>query len=228
MAIVSAETIDAKVVVFPFTGLTAIQRQQSGIARAQVSLQFPQTTLSGTSAGEIKSLRFSGGLPRNFAYVYAGGSIKIGRVADTDVLNQNRGVFFEDEILCGITGTTFSDSWKMLNGGVVRVDSESVIAGTGSFLRLSTDASSAGSHIATPGTLNGVQDLYQKIYKDESPPRIIYRAENNDITVTADVSDMVEDPFPASQYIALGEMHFLQYDMDQAYNYLIHSPIPVR
>ena len=107
MAIISLETINADVSIFPFTGLTAIQRQQSGIARAQVSLVFPQTTLSATSSTEIKALRFDGQLPRNFAYVYAGGSIKLGRVDTTNVLDQSRGVFFENEIQCGITGDQF-------------------------------------------------------------------------------------------------------------------------
>ena len=228
MAAATLETIDADVVVFPFTGLTAIQRQQSGIARAQVSLVFPQTTLASTSSGNIKSLRFSGDLPRNFAYVYAGGSIKIGRTAAADVLDQRRGVFFENEILCAITGTTFSDSWKMLNTGVTKAEPDTVQTEAAAFRREATETSAFGSHMATAGTYNGGQDLYQKIWKDEVYPRIIYRGENGDILVTADVSNMVEDPFPSGQYVALGEMHFLQYDMDQAYNYLIHSPIPVR
>ena len=110
MATISLETIDADVVLFPFTGLTAVQRQQSGIARAQVSLVCPQTTLSSTSSTQVKAVRFSGSLPRNFAYVYAGGSIKIGRVDTPDALDQSRGVYFENEIQCGITGKTFQDS----------------------------------------------------------------------------------------------------------------------
>ncbi len=228
MATAALQTINAEVLVFPFTGLTAIQRQQSGIARAQVTLKFPQTTLSATSSGEIKSLRFDGNLPRNFAYVYAGGSIKIGRLADANVLNQSRGVFFDDEVLCGITGTTFQDSWKMLNTGVIRTDGVSMLNEAGNFRRFAEDASAATNHVATAGTYNGGQNLYQKVYKDDVPPRIIFRAENGDIDVTADVSNMVEDPLSGSTYIALGEMHFLQYDIDQAYNYLIHSPIPVR
>ena len=229
MATVSLETIDANVTVFPFTGLTAIQRQQSGIARAQVSLVFPQTTLSSTSAGEIKAVRFDGELPRNFAYVYAGGSIKIGRLDDTDVLDQARGAFFENEIQCAITGTDFSDSWKMINEGVQKNENDIQLTDTGVYRHLSVQQASASTlHFASPGVLNGAQGLYQKIYKDVNYPRIIYRAENGDIPVTADAINTVEDPFPASQYIALGEMHFLQYDIDQAYNYLIHSPIPVR
>lgn len=227
MATVSSEQIVAEQSIFPFTGLTAIQRQQSGIARAQVSLVWPQTTLSATSSGEIKAVRLEGGLPRNFAYVYAGGSIKIGRTATTDVLDQNRGVFFENEIQCAITGTSFSDSWKMLNEGAVKVENNANKI-TGAFEALATSSATATKHFTSPGILNGFQGLYQKIYKDATYPRIIYRGENSDVTVTADVIDMIDDPFPSAQYVVLGEMHFLQYDIDQAYNYLIHSPIPVR
>ena len=108
MATANVEQIEAEQLVFPFTGLTAIQRQQSGIARAQVTLKFPQTTLAATSSGEIKGLRFHGGLPRNFAYVFQGGSIKIGRADAADVLSQARGVYFENEMQVQINGTTFS------------------------------------------------------------------------------------------------------------------------
>ena len=68
MAGVELETITANVEVSPYTGLTAIQRQQSGIARAQVSLVWPQTTLSATSSGNVKGISLQGSLPRNFAY----------------------------------------------------------------------------------------------------------------------------------------------------------------
>ena len=228
MATISLETINADVSIFPFTGLTAIQRQQSGIARAQVSLVFPQTTLSATSSTEIKALRFDGQLPRNFAYVYAGGSIKLGRVDTTNVLDQSRGVFFENEIQCGITGDQFQDSWKMLNAGSTKIETDVLLESSGNFRIPSNIAGSGTTHYASPGVLNGAQGLYQKIYKDSEYPRIIYRAGNGDIQVTADAINTVEDPFPGSEYVALGEMHFLQYDIDQAYNYLIHSPIPVR
>ena len=160
MATVSVETITANVTLFPFTGLTAIQRQQSGIARAQVSLVFPQTTLSATSSTEIKALRFSGSLPRNFAYVYAGGSIKIGRVDATDVTDQARGVFFENEIQCGIGGTSFQDSWKMLNEGVTKVETD-VKLQTGGAFRVPSEVGLASTiNYATPGVLNGLSLIH--------------------------------------------------------------------
>jgi len=228
MATANVEQIEAEQLVFPFTGLTAIQRQQSGIARAQVTLKFPQTTLAATSAGEIKGLRLHGGLPRNFAYVFVGGSVKIGRTDTTDVLNQSRGVFFENEIQLQITGTTFSDSIKLHNEGVQKVENDIVLDTSANYRTLTSAAGSSTLHYATPGVLNPWQGLYQKIYTPRYFPKIIYRAENSDALVEAIGVNTVEDPFPASQYLALGELHFLQYDMDQAYNYLIHSPVPVR
>ena len=227
MATANVETIDAEQIVFPFTGLTAIQRQQSGIARAQVTLKFPQTTLAATSSGEIKGLRLAGDLPRNFAYVFAGGTAKIGRVDAADVTDQAQGVYFENQMFCQIVGTTFSDSFKFVNGGSVRVENETQRAG-GAYQALTVSGTSSTVHRGTPGILNPYQGLYQKIYTPDYVPRIIYRGEDGDVTVELIGVNMIEDPFPGSQYIALGELHFLQYDMDQAYNYLIHSPIPVR
>lgn len=227
MATVDFQTIDAEVIVFPFTGITAVARQQSGIARAQVTLKFPQTTLAGGAAGTLTCLRMEGRLPRNFAYAYVGGSLKIGRVAAAAIEDQARGVFFENEALCGITGTTFADSWKMLNEGVYKQELD-VNLSAGNFVSVNTATRSSTATHATPGTYNGGQDLYQKVYKDANYPRILYRGENGDILVTADIANMVESPIPAAQYLALGELHFLQYDIDQAYNYLIHSPVPVR
>ena len=227
MATANVEQIEADQLVFPFTGLTAIQRQQSGIARAQVTLKFPQTTLAATSSGEIKGLRLHGGLPRNFAYVFQGGSIKIGRVDATDVLDQARGVYFENEAQLQIVGTTFSDSLKMINAGNTKLEND-INNGSVGYRRLADASVTSTSHSATPGVLNPYQGLYQKIYTPIYVPPIIYRGEDSDVDVDVIAVNTVEDPFPASQYLALGELHFLQYDMDQAYNFLIHSPIPVR
>ena len=228
MATANVEQIEAEQLVFPFTGLTAIQRQQSGIARAQVTLKFPQTTLASTASGEIKGLRLHGGLPRNFAYVFQSGSVKIGRVDAANVLDQANGVFFENEMQLQITGTTFQDSFKLFNEGATKVENDLIQQSGAAFRKLSDATSSSASHQATPGVLNPWQGLYQKIYTPNYVPRIIYRGENDDVLVEVIAVNTVEDPFPASEYLALGELHFLQYDMDQAYNYLIHSPIPVR
>ena len=228
MATANVEQIEAEQLVFPFTGLTAIQRQQSGIARAQVTLKFPQTTLAATSAGEIKGLRLHGGLPRNFAYVFQSGSIKIGRVAAADVIDQSKGVYFENEVQCQIQGTTFNDSFKMLNIGVSKGEPQLNLDQLGAYRRPNNLSAGSTSNFATPGVLNPYQDLYQKIYTPEYAPRIIYRGENSDVSVDLIAVNTVEDPFPANEYLALGELHFLQYDIDQAYNYLIHSPVPVR
>tara|TARA_Y100000004_G_scaffold82746_1_gene92768 strand:+ start:372 stop:1058 length:687 start_codon:yes stop_codon:yes gene_type:complete len=228
MATANVEQIEAEELVFPFTGLTAIQRQQSGIARAQVTLKFPQTTLAATSSGEIKGLRFHGRLPRNFAYVFQSGSMKIGRLDDTDVLDQSRGVYFENEMQLQINGTTFSDSCKLINHGTVKQENDTQSNGAGAYVKAQEQSSSALTHRATPGVLNPWQAQYQKIYTPIYVPKIIYRAEDEGVLVEVIAVNTAENPFPASEYLALGELHFLQYDMDQAYNYLIHSPVPVR
>jgi len=228
MATANVEQIEAEQLVFPFTGLTAIQRQQSGIARAQVTLKFPQTTLAATSAGEVKGLRLHGGLPRNFAYVFAGGSVKVGRVALADVTDQARGVYFENEFQMQIVGETFADSIKLLNAGVVKEEFTLNKNDAGTYNRGQVNAVASTTNLASAGCLNPWQDLYQKIYTPHYWPKIIYRGEDGDVSVEAIGVNTVEDPFPAAQYLALGELHFLQYDIDQAYNYLIHSPVPVR
>ena len=174
MASTSLQTQTADTAVFPFTGLTAIERSQSGIARAQVSLVWEQFVVSSTSVGDIRAVRFFGQLPRNFAYVYMGGSIKIGSIAATDVLDQANGCYFENEIQCAITGTDFQDSWKMLNEGVVKVENDIQRSGgaVGTFRILADQTlSSTAFHFATPGVLNGAQNNYQKIYKDINYPR---------------------------------------------------------
>lgn len=228
MATVSVEQIEADQLVFPFTGLTAIQRQQSGIARAQVTLKFPQTTLSGTLATVIKGLRLHGGLPRNFAYVFMGGSIKIGRVDAADVLDQSQGVYFENEMQCTIAGTQFEDTFKFLNYGVTKMELDGSRTNAPGFVTPANSAIPSTQHQATPGVLNPYNGLYQKIYTPDYVPRVIYRGENDEVSVQVIGVNTVNDPFPAAEYVALGEIHFLQYDMDQAYNYLIHSPVPVR
>lgn len=232
MATASVETLNARVEVSPYTGLTAIQRQQSGIARAQVSLVWDQTILSATSSGSIKGVSFQGSLPRNFAYVYYGGSIELGRVANSDVLNQLLGgCLFENLINATIQGNGQQDSWTLEVAGVTKQETDINVrldASTVNILAPATDGSSVDAQYATAGSYDPYSDVYKKIYNDVDPPKIIYRGTDDDIDVFANVACMVLDPFPASEFLALGRMHFLQYDIDQAYNYLIHSPIPVR
>ena len=228
MATANVEQIEAEQLVFPFTGLTAIQRQQSGIARAQVTLKFPQTTLAATSTGEIKGIRLHGGLPRNFAYVFQSGSIKLARVDLADVTDQGRGVFFENELFVQINGTTFSDVFKMVNSGSIKVENDVNLNEAGAYTGLATSSATSTKHRASPGVLNPYQGVYEKIYNPNYDPKIIYRGENSDVSVEVIGVNMVQDPFPADQYLVAGELHFFQYDMDQAYNYLIHSPVPVR
>ena len=232
MAGVSLETLDARVEVSPYTGLTAIQRQQSGIARAQVSLIWDQTTLSATSSGDIKGLSFQGSLPRNFAYVYYGGSIELARTAASDVLNQfTGGCHFENLINATVQTPTQQDSWTLEVAGVQKTEPDNVVrfdAGTLNSRNPTTEVSTADAHFATPGIYDPYSDIYKKIYNDVDPPKIIYRGTEDDVNIFANVACMVLDPFPAGEFIALGRMHFLQYDIDQAYNYLIHSPIPVK
>jgi len=232
MAGIELETLTADVVVSPYTGLTAIQRQQSGIARAQVTLRWDQTTLSSTTSGNVKGVRFTGELPRNFAYVYYGGSLEFGRTAQTDVLNQiSGGCHFENIINCNINSSDQTDSWTMEVAGTTEVELVNLLkfdAGSITSQSQSTAVSTADNHFATPGHYDPYSDIYKKIYNDVDPPKIIYRATEDDITINANVACMVLDPFPSGEFLALGRMHFLQYDIDQAYNYLIHSPIPVR
>lgn len=228
MATANVEQIEAEQLVFPFTGLTAIQRQQSGIARAQVTLKWTQTTLAATSAGEIKGLRLHGDLPRNFAYVFSGGSAAIGRVDAADVLDQSRGVYFENEMQVQINGTTFSDVFKLRNTGSMSIEYDMNRDEAGAYASPALSTIASTRHRATAGVLNPWQGIYEKIYVPEYHPRIIYRGETDDVSCEVIAVNAVEDPFPSGQYLAKAEMHFLQYDMDQAYNYLIHSPIPVR
>lgn len=233
MSTISNQTLTARVDVRPYTGLTAIQRQQSGIARAQISLVWDQTTLTSTSSGELKGLVLEGELPRNFAYVYYGGSIEIGRLAGAAVENVSTGCFFENTINATINNFDASqqDSWTLEVAGVQKVEldvSLKNVAGTLTFVAPAEQAASSVTNHATPGIYDPYSDLYKKIYNDVDPPKVIYRAEDGEVTVRARVANMTQDPFPSASYIALGRMHFLQYDIDQAYNYLIHSPIPVR
>lgn len=228
---VDIQTIDAEVRVFPYTGLTAIQRQQSGIARAQVSLVWNQTTISSTSSGTLRALRLRGYLPRNFAYIVQDGSLKLGRTADAVVKDQGRGVYFENEWQCAISGTQNQDSFKMINEGSTKLELDLNRSSSPAFVQPSSTSASATLHHSTPGVFNAAQDLYQKIYKGNNYPKVIFRAEEEDILVTADNVCLTVDPYPqsaADSSVVVGELHFLQYDMDQAYNYLIHSPIPVR
>lgn len=232
MAGVELQNLTADVRVSPYTGLTAIQRSQSGIARAQVDLVWDQTTLSATSSGNIKGLRFTGNLPRNFAYVYYGGSIELGRVAVADVLNQvDGGCQFENLINISIHGNAQGDSWTMEVANITQVELVNLLkldAGSLTSQSQAVSVSTADNHFATPGSYDPYSDFYKKIYNDVDPPKVIYRADDEDMTIDATVACMVLDPFPAGQFVGQGSMHFLQYDIDQAYNYAIHSPIPVR
>ena len=137
-------------------------------------------------------------------------------------------MYFENEMQVQINGTTFSDSIKLVNHGSVKIENDVNRSSVTTYSYLAATSGGTTTHTATPGQLNPWQGQYQKIFTPHYIPKIIYRGENDDVSVEAIGVNYVEDPFPGSEYLALGELHFLQYDIDQAYNYLIHSPIPVR
>ena len=198
-----------------FTGLSATERSQSGIARAEVVYYATNDDWPASGAGNNKLYKAGPiDLPKDFGYVITDCYVAVERVTGGKVECEMVGDF-----LIAPGGTL---------GPQIRALIEATPSKQGSSPSTAVGSIPADEYNSNIPSLTGDRGsiVYQMLNK---PTGIIYPFASTSYTST---------PNPASQWTFTigdqkqnGDQHrvttyvrFLQYDIDQSYNYVIQSP----
>lgn len=190
-----------------FTGLSALERSQSGIARAEIVYYGVNDNWAGPGSGNDRI--YSTGvldLPKDFGYVLTDAFVKVDSDSSNDVFMEAEGVL--DIFVGGSLG-------PQINLSMPSYPSRQTSANP------STQSSGSGYNT----TILGAQGVMMFQLRDK-PSSLIYPFGSQAYTTT---------PNPASQWrLQFGEavqngpsydvtsyVRFLQYDIDQSYNYVV-------
>ncbi len=199
----------------PFTGLSATERAQSGIARAEVVYYNVNDTWSAAGTGNNRAYQTGlTDLPKDFGYVLTDCYLKVKRDASASLNLEAAGVM---EIYPG--GVLGPQINLQLVNHPARQDT------TGSTAIGSVPAN-AYNTIFPSHTGNDVTMLFELSSK---PAALLYPFGSSSYTTT---------PNPATSFnLSISEgtsndaavdvslyLRFLQYDIDQSYNYVVQSP----
>ena len=198
-----------------FSGLSAIERSQSGIARAEVVYYATNDDWPASGAGNNKLYKAGPiDLPKDFGYVITDCFVAVERTSGASVNTEMVGDFL------------------IAPGGTLGPQIRAQIEATPS-KQVATPSTTLGNVRADEYNTNIPSltgDRGSIVYKMvDKPTAIIYPFGSNSYTST---------PNPASQWtFTIGEqelggdahrvttyVRFLQYDIDQSYNYVIQSP----
>jgi hypothetical protein len=198
-----------------FTGLSALERSQSGIARAEIVYYNVNDTWPGTGAGDNRVYQTGDiSLPKDFGYVITDAFMQISR-------DGSDGLYPE-----GVAALRISPGGVLgpqINTQLTTNPSRQDSAGTTAIGSIQANRYNAN----TPFSSSDSEMTY--ILRDK-PTALIYPFGSSSYTST---------PNPASIFnLQVGEnvlnnpgnysvsiyLRFLQYDIDQSYNYVIQSP----
>ena len=196
----------------PFTGLSAIERSQSGVARAEL-IYYGDTDWDGPGAGNNRLWQVpQTTLPEDFGYVLTDAFISITTDSDAAVFAEAVGQvrLFPGGVLGPEIDLTLVShpSRQDVNGGTA----------IGSIpARLYN-----GQYPSVRGLKSVIQYELSKDFKG-----IIYPFNGNTYSdepkSTFDVA-LAEEYADGPNYTVRSYIRFLQYDIDQSYNYVIQSP----
>jgi hypothetical protein len=231
MATNSLQTIVSDIRLFPYSGLTQTVREQSGIARATVTASVNNAEVTSTTGAVIRSVVVTASLPQNYAYVVTDAYIQISTDAAADVLVRIPALGFESNWRGLITGSDASSRFNLVCDNIVKVENDMQSYNNGSSTGTHIYQWSSGApnqwHTAFTGDYNGEENTYERVYTPTSLPKSVFRGSGGPVTLKFNIANMVDQPFDGGVFVN-ARFNFVQYDIDQAYNYLIHTPSLIR
>ena len=198
----------------PFTGLSAVERSQSGIARAEVVYYNVNDSWNQPGAGNRRIYQTGDiNLPKDFGYVITDAFMQITRNNSDDIFT---------EAVAALRISPGGSLGPQINTTLVSNGSRQDVNGTTAI----GDIQAYRYNVNYPFSSDDAEITY--ILKDK-PTSLIYPFSSETYTST---------PNPASTFnLQVGEqlanggdykvnlyIRFLQYDIDQSYNYVIQSP----
>ena len=198
-----------------FTGLSAVQRSQSGIARAEVVYYNVNDSFPAAGAGNLREyVTAQQSLPKDFGYVLTDAFVKIEAVGGANI------------------GTEMIGNFRIFPGGVLGPQINTVLAAKPSAQSFTT-TTPIGDTPANAYNTNypsfGAKGSITYVLENK-PTSIIYPFQSNQYTTTPNPASLWEfqigeqaegltQAYQVSSYV-----RFVQYDIDQSYNYVIQSP----
>tara|TARA_R110000822_G_C15172004_1_gene479411 strand:- start:136 stop:828 length:693 start_codon:yes stop_codon:yes gene_type:complete len=230
MATSSLQTIVSDIRVFPYSGLTTTVREQSGIARATVTASVTNEEITATTGTVIRSVVLTASLPQNYSYVMTDCFIQLTTDALANVLTRIPEMGFESNWRGEIIGSDATSRFNMICDNIVKseLDVQQFYNGSSAGqITGTTQGTSSEWHAAYLGDYNGQSDSYERIYTTNVVPKSVFRGSSGPVTMNLNIANMVEAPFGGDVFVN-ARFNFVQYDIDQAYNYIIHTPNLVR
>ena len=237
MPAVDVQTITTDTKLFPFTGVTQTMREQSAIPRARVLIEIPQQTLDATDASTLRGFKAESTLPKNGVYTLVNASLVIFRLdtSQTNDQDQNSACYFDNQAFMKIVSKDINLTAMLSVDKVVQNEITINKGDNGTLYATDAPASSLVRQYASSGAFDPSTGfhIYAKIYDQLSNQAMrkavfIPKKDDNEVDFSIAAVNMVEVSVPASQYAVTGVFEFLQYDLDQAYNFALHQQIAVR
>jgi len=235
MPAVDVQTITTDTKLFPFTGVTQTLREQSAIPRARVIVEIPQQNLDATNGTTLRGFKAETVLPKNGVYTLVNASLVIFRLdtSETDDQALTSACYFDNSAWLKIVSRDVNLQAMLSVDKVNQNEVTTNKASNGVLGKVTTEVSSA--QFATAGNFDPSTGfhIYGKIYDQLSNPAMrkavfIPKTDDNEVDFSIAAVNMVEVSVPADQYAVVGSFEFLQYDLDQAYNFALHQQIAVR
>lgn len=199
-----------------FTGLSATERSQSGIARAEVVYYNVNDTWASPGAGNSRLYQTGQiSLPKDFGYVLTDLFVMVSRESGGDVFTEMVGNvrMFPGGTL-GPQINTILKATPGLQDGVGNTNTGSIDADKYNTIR--------------PGII-GDDGSITYVLADPKPSMIIYPFNAAAYTTVSNPASIFEwgigeQVVNGGEYNVSSYARFLQYDIDQSYNYVIQSP----
>ena len=193
-----------------FTGLSALERSQSGVARAEVVYYNVNDAWPAPGVGNKRVYQIpTTSLPKDFGYVLTDVFIKLESVGNNEIPAEAAGLL---RIFPG------GSLGPQINVEVISNPSRQDASNT-------TTLSSGSAYNTTKIGQSGVM-VYRLSAK---PTPIIYPFGSQTYSSTPNPASqfdiqLAEEVVNGTEYDVTSYIRFLQYDIDQSYNYVIQSP----
>ena len=203
----------------PFVGPSQLVRQQSGVARAELVYYINGGSWPAPGANNDKQLDITITLPKSYGYVLTDMTAQITNATST-VTAQNNALV---QVLPDDAATGPGSFWTYLQAPVFNPPAAYGIQGNVG-LSTATEANNANMIVKdAPDTI-----LSKKVYNlNDKPTFLIYPWKNVQETssVTSSFFDNVDN---SEAYTVQYQARFLQFDVQQGYDFVLQSPVLTR
>ena len=211
MALVTT-TVTPTITLNPFTGISEVSREQSGIARAEV-IYSAYGIWPATGAGDNRNISFAYSLDNDYGHVLMESSVAF--ILYNTILKLKTTGTMEITSSLGPGASDIASQWYTYTSPASRQDGSGNTA-IGSVL---------ANNYNTIYPLTGL-NAAMIFNLDLKPTGLLYPfSQRNTIDVTSMfMEEALQEPAIAYRFFC----RFLQYDVVQGYNYVVNSPVMTR